>query len=134
MNRTDRPGEARDGSAEFDAAVANVVFGRGDEGLFLAFGLHVGADGALDALNKVGLLRLGQPGFNLGGVALLLFLVLHLAEEELPLQLFTRQVLDVFDQIRFRLHEGVQLGVDFGVDFELLGQFGLFFRGCDCHG
>ena len=113
-------------SANLDSVIPNVVFGGGDERHFLAFGLHVGADGRFDVLDQVSLLRLGQPGLYLGGVALLLLLVLHLAEKEFPLKLLPGEILDVLNQIGVRLHKGVQLGVDFGVDFELLSQFRFF--------
>ena len=119
------PDKAGVESTEFDTLVADEVFRLGDDDLLLSFLLHVRADGGLDALHQVGLFRPFEPGFDLRGVVLLLLLVLHFAQEELPLQLLAGEFLDVFDQAGFCLHEGVRPGVDFGVDFELLCQ--LFF-------
>lgn len=115
-------------SAEFDALIADEVFRLGDDGLLLPLGFHVGADRGFDAFHEVGLFGLFQPGFDLGGITLLLVAVLHLAEQEFSFQLFPWQILDVFDQTGFLLHEGVQFGVDLGVDFELFRQF-FFFLG-----
>ena len=117
-----------DGSAKFDSLIADEVFRLGDDGLLLPLGFHVRADRGFDAFHEVGLFGLFQPGFDLGGIALLLVAVLHLAEQEFPFQLFARQFLDVIDQTGLLLHEGIQFGVDLGVDFELFGQF-LFFLG-----
>ena len=128
-----RAGQTAMASADLDPVIPNVVLGRIDERHFLTFRLHVGADGRLDALDQVSLLRFGQPAFNLGGVAHLLFLILHLAQEELPFELLSGKILHVLNQVGIGLHEGVQLGVNFGVDFELLSQFRFFLRGCDCH-
>ena len=74
-----------------------------------------------------GLFGFGEPGFYFGGVALLLLLVLHLTEKELPLQLLARKILHVLDQISVGLHEVVELVVDFGVDFVLASQFVFLF-------
>lgn len=120
---TDAPSD----SAKFDAVVANVVFRGGEKRLFLPFRLHVWADGGLDTLDQIGLFRLGQPGLDLGGVALPLLLVLHLPEEELSFQLFAGKILHVLHKVRVRLHVAVEPVVDLGVHFELASQFVLLF-------
>lgn len=114
-------------SAEFDSCVADEVFRLGDDDLILFFSGHVGADGSFDAFHQVGLFWLFEPGFDLRGVTLFLLLILHFSQEELPLQLLAGEFLDVFDQAGFCLHEGVQSGIYFGVDFELLCQFFFLF-------
>ena len=106
-------------SAKFDSAIAKVILGADEQSLLLPFGIHVRTDGELDALNQVSLLRFCQPSFDLGGVTFLLFLVLQFAKQEFSLKLFPREILDELHQIGFRLHEGIQLGVDFRVNFEL---------------
>ena len=86
-------------------------------------GLTVG----LQALDQFRLFRLLQPGLDLGIIPLLLLLVLHLAEQELSFELFAWEFLYELHQAGFRLHEGLQPGVYFRVDFELTGQLFLLF-------
>jgi hypothetical protein len=113
--------------------VTEIVFGLVHDGLVLFLRLHVWADGGHEALFEVGLFRLVEPSADLGVIPLPLFLILHLAKQELAFELLARDFLDELHQARFCLHEGVELGVDLRVDFELprhlLGRFGF----CYCH-
>lgn len=112
-------------SAEFDFAVADVVLGLSENGALLLLRLHVRADSGTQAFQKIGLLGLFEPAFDLHVVGLPLFLILHFAQHEFAFKLLARQVFDPLQQVWIRLHEGVQSGIHFGIDFELAGQ--LFF-------
>ena len=68
---------------------------------------------------------LSSQALTLASYPCLLLLVLHLAEQELSFELFAREFLYELHQAGFRLHEGFQPGVDFGIEFELADQ--LFF-------
>jgi hypothetical protein len=114
-------------SAYLHARVADIVLGLIDERLGLFLRLHVGADAGLQILDQFGLFGLFQPGLDLGIISLLLLLVLHLAEQELSFELFAWEFLYELHQAGFRLHEGLQPGVYFRVDFELTGQLFLLF-------
>ncbi len=99
-----------------------------DDDLLLALRLHDRADHGADRFENLRLLGLFKLGFHLCCVALSLLLILHFAQEELPLQLLPRYLLHELHAARFRPHEGLELRVDLGVNFELLGEFLFLFR------
>jgi hypothetical protein len=110
-------------SADFDTHVADVVLGLIDERLGLLFRLYVGADGGLQAIDQIRLFGLLKPGSDLCVITVLLLLVPHFAEQELSFELFARKFLDELHQAGFGLHEGLEPGIDFGVEFKLADQF-----------
>ena len=87
------------------------------------FGLYVGADGGLQAIDQFRLFGLLQPSFDLCVITVLLLLVPHFAKQKLSLELFPRKFLDELHQAGFGLHEGLEPGIDFGVEFKLADQF-----------
>jgi hypothetical protein len=115
-------------SAELHSCVFDEVLGLVDDELLLALRLHDRADHGADRFEHLRLFGLFKPGLHLGGVALFLLLILHFAQEELPLQLLPRDLLYEVHESGFGPHESLQLRVDLGVDFELLGEFLFLFR------
>jgi hypothetical protein len=75
-------------SADFDTRVADVVLGLIDKRLGFCFGLHLRADGSLEALDQFRLFGPLKPGFDLCVITVLLLLVPHFAEQELSFELF----------------------------------------------
>ena len=115
-------------SAELHSCVFDEVLGLVDDELLLALRLHKRAYHGADGFQDLRLFRLLQPGLYLGCVALPLLHILHLAQEELPLQLLPGELLYELHKSGLGLHEDFQLRVDLGVDFELLHQFFFLFR------